>query len=74
MSTPSGIIGSGQTDGRTHPLGGVLVHVLSIVRVPQDLIFFKNTWAAMNVPRGDHGTTNTQHGSKEHERGKPAPV
>jgi hypothetical protein len=29
-----GIIGVGQTDGRTRPLWGVLVHVLSIVRVP----------------------------------------
>jgi len=36
MSNLPGINGGGQTDGRTHPLGGVLVHVLSIVRVPQD--------------------------------------
>jgi hypothetical protein len=40
---PSGIHRGGQKDGRTHhPLGGVLVHVLSIVRVLQDFDFFLN--------------------------------
>jgi len=57
MSNLSGIIGSGQTDGRTHPLGGVLVHVLSIVRVPQDSDFFQTHGPLRMVPRGDHGTT-----------------
>jgi len=47
MSNLSGIIGSGQTDGRTHPLGVSSSMSCPLSESPKILIF-SNTWAAKN--------------------------